>query len=199
MCVCAYVQGVRPNFASLFRFLSRTFLASPFSRLAVRVPCVLSRCGEDLTASLSSQQESKLRDRCAKFKARTLEKSSLTYDLGPLARDSLMAAALIFQIICTDKRHFTTTFFYEVIFLFIGFGENLESPRASRRAAEIKFNTSLVTRCPTLLPITLEHVRPRHVRARPLWAVVYPNSLVESSRVESSPAFAPYAREDAHA
>jgi len=55
-----------------------------------------------------------------------------------------------------------------------------------------------------LLPITLEHVRPWHVRARPLWAVVYPNSLVqfspvESSRVESSPAFAPYAREDAHA
>jgi len=37
-----------------------------------------------------------------------------------------------------------------------------------------------------LLPITLEHVRPQHVRARPLWAVVYPNSPVESSRVESS-------------
>lgn len=75
--------GVRPNFASLFHFLSRSFLASPFSRLAVRVPCVLSRYGEDLTAWLSSQQESKLRDRCAKFKARTLEKSSLMI-LDPL-------------------------------------------------------------------------------------------------------------------
>jgi len=86
LCMCAYVHGVRPNFASLFRFLSRSFLASPYSRLAVRVPCVLSRCGEDLTASLSSQQESELRDRCAKFKARTLEKSSLTYDLEPYMR-----------------------------------------------------------------------------------------------------------------
>lgn len=42
------------------------------------------------------------------------------------------------------------------------------------------------TRCPTLLPITLEHVRPRHVRARPLWAVMYPNSLAQSSPVQSS-------------
>lgn len=84
------MQGVRPNFASLFRFLSRSFLASPYSCLALRVPCVLSRCGEDLTASLSSQQESEFRDRCAKFKARTLEKSSLTYDLGPRVRVSLV-------------------------------------------------------------------------------------------------------------
>lgn len=78
LCFCPRVrrvcQGFVPLSFSLFAplpisfFLFRLSSFPSFSSLAAHTPCVLSRCTEDLTASLSSQQASELRDRCAKFK-----------------------------------------------------------------------------------------------------------------------------------
>lgn len=78
--VCARGSSYSPSLSfSLGFFFPFRLCSSPsFSSLAAHTPCVLSRCTEDLTASLSSQQASGLQDRCAKFKVRIPEKSSLT-------------------------------------------------------------------------------------------------------------------------
>lgn len=83
---CPCVDSVCQGFVLLYLRRSLSFFPSlpfvcplcpSFSSLAARTPCVLSRCTVDLTASLSSQQASELRDRCAKFKVGIPEKSSL--------------------------------------------------------------------------------------------------------------------------
>lgn len=83
-----------PLSLSLFRLSS----FPSFSSLAAHTPCVLSRCTEDLTALLSSQQASELRDRCAKFKVRIPEKSSLT------SRPKLRSASSLLLAITLSPR-----------------------------------------------------------------------------------------------
>jgi hypothetical protein len=70
--------------------------------------------------------------------------------------------------------------------------------RAGNRGETERASPGHTRGCPVLLPVTLKHVRPRQ---RP-WldaplGVVYPNSPADP--IQPSPAFAPYAREDAHA
>ena len=100
--VSTCVPGVRPLLLFLFSFLSLSLfrLSSfpSFSSLAAHTPCVLSRCTEDLTALLSSQQASELRDRCAKFKVRIPEKSSLT------SRPKLRSASSLLLAITLSPR-----------------------------------------------------------------------------------------------